>query len=73
VKAVRGPLPYASIMPTGGVSPTEENLKEWFTAGVYCVGMGSKLIEKGLLQNKDFATLTKNVKQALDIIKKYKL
>ncbi len=72
VKAVRGPLPYANIMPTGGVSPSEENLKEWFTAGVYCVGMGSKLIEKELLQNKDYITLTKNVKQALDIIKKYK-
>ncbi len=46
VKGVKGPLPWASIMPTGGVSPTEENLKEWIAAGVHCVGIGSKLFAK---------------------------
>ena len=30
VKAVRGPFPWTSIMPTGGVEPTEDNLKKWF-------------------------------------------
>ena len=59
-------------MPTGGVSPTEENLKAWFEAGVYCVGMGSKLITKDLVQNQDFAELTKNVKSAMEIVKKIK-
>lgn len=43
VKAVKGPCPWSSIMPTGGVSPDKENLKQWFEAGVHCVGMGSKL------------------------------
>ena len=38
VKAVKGPLPWCSIMPTGGVDPEEENLKQWFDAGVHCVG-----------------------------------
>lgn len=33
-------------MPTGGLSPTEENLKGWFDAGVTYVGMGSKLMAK---------------------------
>ena len=46
VKAVRGPQPWTSIMPTGGVAPTKENLEGWFKAGVTCVGMGSKLIAK---------------------------
>ena len=44
VKAILGPQPWTSIMPTGGVSPTRESLKSWFDAGVTCVGMGSQLI-----------------------------
>ena len=46
VKAIKGPQPWTSIMPTGGVSPTKESLRAWFEAGVTCVGMGSKLIVK---------------------------
>ncbi|KRO79023.1 MAG: keto-deoxy-phosphogluconate aldolase, partial [Polaribacter sp. BACL8 MAG-120531-bin13] len=44
VKAIKGPQPWTSIMPTGGVSPTKESIEAWFSAGVTCVGMGSKLI-----------------------------
>lgn len=46
VKGIKGPQPWTSIMPTGGVSPTKESLESWFTSGVSCVGMGSKLISK---------------------------
>jgi len=46
VKAVKGPFPWSSIMPTGGVTPTEENLSAWVKAGVHCVGMGSQLMAK---------------------------
>ena len=69
VKSVKGPQPWTSIMPTGGVSPTEENLKGWFDAGVTCVGMGSKLISKDIITNKDFAKLEMNVRKVLAIIK----
>ncbi len=68
VKAIKGPQPWTSIMPTGGVSTEEANLKGWFDAGVTCVGMGSKLISKDILANKDYATLAKNVQEALRII-----
>ena len=68
VKAVRGPQPWTSIMPTGGVSPTRENLSAWFDAGVTCVGMGSQLISKDILANKDFASLEKNVKHVIQTI-----
>jgi 2-dehydro-3-deoxyphosphogluconate aldolase/(4S)-4-hydroxy-2-oxoglutarate aldolase len=57
-------------MPTGGVSPTEENLKGWFDAGVTCVGMGSQLISKDILAKRDFKGLELKVKEALQIIKK---
>ncbi|RIH63043.1 bifunctional 4-hydroxy-2-oxoglutarate aldolase/2-dehydro-3-deoxy-phosphogluconate aldolase [Mariniphaga sediminis] len=72
VKAVKGPMPWTSIMPTGGVSPTEENLKEWFEAGVTCVGMGSKLFPKEVLANKNYGYITQKCKEALEIISKYK-
>lgn len=69
VKAIKGPCPWTNIMPTGGVSPTEENLRGWFEAGVTCVGMGSQLISKKILVNKDFEALKNNVQGALNIIK----
>jgi 2-dehydro-3-deoxyphosphogluconate aldolase/(4S)-4-hydroxy-2-oxoglutarate aldolase len=68
VKAIKGPCPWTSIMPTGGVSPTVENLRGWFEAGVTCVGMGSQLISKEILANQDFETLKNKVAAALNII-----
>lgn len=70
VKAIKGPQPWTSVMPTGGVSTDEENLKGWFSAGVTCVGMGSQMISKDILANKDFAGLEKRVKETLALIKK---
>lgn len=70
VKGVKGPQPWTSIMPTGGVSPDEENLKGWFDAGVTCVGMGSKLISKEILANKDFDGLETKVRATLALINK---
>ncbi|SHM52481.1 bifunctional 4-hydroxy-2-oxoglutarate aldolase/2-dehydro-3-deoxy-phosphogluconate aldolase [Flavobacterium saccharophilum] len=68
VKGIKGPQPWTSIMPTGGVNPTEENLKDWFDAGVTCVGMGSQLITKEIIANKDYAGLTIKVKEVYEII-----
>ncbi|MFI8379453.1 bifunctional 4-hydroxy-2-oxoglutarate aldolase/2-dehydro-3-deoxy-phosphogluconate aldolase [Leeuwenhoekiella sp. NPDC079379] len=70
VKAVKGPLPWASIMPTGGVSPTEENLKSWFNAGVHCVGIGSKLFIKNAEGAFDYTAITAKIEEALDLVKK---
>lgn len=70
VKAIKGPQPWTSVMPTGGVSTDEDNLKGWFSAGVTCVGMGSQMISKDILANQDFAGLEKRVKETLALIKK---
>ncbi len=72
VKAIKGPQPWTSIMPTGGVSPTRENLEGWFNAGVTCVGMGSKLIAKDADGNFDYAKIESMTKNALEIIKSLK-
>jgi len=69
VKDIKGPQPWTSIMPTGGVSPTKESLEAWFKAGVTCVGMGSKLIAKNSEGNYDYNKIKELVKNALDIIK----
>ena len=70
VKAIKGPQPWTSIMPTGGVSTEEDNLRGWFDAGVSCVGMGSKLITKDILASKDFERLEFLVRTTLETIKK---
>ncbi|MFY0602989.1 MAG: bifunctional 4-hydroxy-2-oxoglutarate aldolase/2-dehydro-3-deoxy-phosphogluconate aldolase [Flavobacteriaceae bacterium] len=72
VKAIKGPCKWTSIMPTGGVSPTEENLKAWFNAGVTCVGMGSKLIKKDSEGNFDYAKIESQVNMSLAIISNLK-
>ncbi|UJH90656.1 bifunctional 4-hydroxy-2-oxoglutarate aldolase/2-dehydro-3-deoxy-phosphogluconate aldolase [Antarcticibacterium sp. 1MA-6-2] len=68
VKAVKGPQPWTSLMPSGGVSPDRENLKNWFDSGVFCVGMGSSLITKSLIEQGDYSALEKNVSNVLKII-----
>ena len=69
VKGIKGPQPWTNLMPTGGVSPTKENLSAWFSAGVTCVGMGSQLISGEIIKNKDYAKLEQDVKNAMALIK----
>lgn len=69
IKGIKGPCPWTSIMPTGGVSTSEDNLKSWFDAGATCVGIGSQLISNEIVNNKDFDGLREKVKQTLEIIK----
>lgn len=73
VKSVLGPMPWTSIMPTGGVSPDEENLTKWFRAGVHCVGMGSQLFPPDVLKNKDFDYIAAKCREALDIVRKVRI
>lgn len=69
VKGVKGPQPWTSIMPTGGVSTDRDNLSAWFNAGVTCVGMGSQLISKEIIAKGDYEALKLKVAQTLHIIK----
>ncbi|QJW49293.1 bifunctional 2-keto-4-hydroxyglutarate aldolase/2-keto-3-deoxy-6-phosphogluconate aldolase [bacterium BFN5] len=54
VKAIKGPLPQAQIMPTGGVST--DNVREWIKAGCVAVGAGSSLTAGA--KNNDYAAIT---------------
>lgn len=70
VKAIMGPCPWTSIMPTGGVEPTQESLSAWFKAGVTCVGIGSKLIQKDKNSNFDIVEIERLTRFSIDAIKK---
>ena len=69
VKSVLAPCPWTRIMPTGGVDATEKSLREWFEAGVACVGIGSKLITKQLLDAQDYAGIEKKVRETIALIR----
>ena len=54
VSAIKELFPSILFMPTGGVEVEKDNLSGWFKAGVSAVGMGSKLITKSALENRDY-------------------
>lgn len=70
VKGLLAPMPWSKIMVTGGVEPTEENLKGWFKAGAFAVGMGSKLFPKDRIEAKDWDWITAKCKEAFSYCKK---
>jgi len=72
LSAVKELFPELLFMPTGGVEVEKENIAGWFKAGVCAVGMGSKLITKQALENRDYAKITELTKQALDIVSSVK-
>ncbi|MBF4469939.1 bifunctional 4-hydroxy-2-oxoglutarate aldolase/2-dehydro-3-deoxy-phosphogluconate aldolase [Flavobacterium sp. HJJ] len=69
IKGVKGPCPWTSIMPTGGVTTAKDNLTSWFDAGAVCVGMGSQLITNEILKNQDLGLLETQVRNTLATIK----
>ena len=68
LSAIKDIFPNLVFMPTGGVDTTKENIQEWFTAGVSAVGMGSKLISKKLMENKDYAAIESETKRVLALV-----
>ncbi|MBN1622836.1 MAG: bifunctional 2-keto-4-hydroxyglutarate aldolase/2-keto-3-deoxy-6-phosphogluconate aldolase [Clostridia bacterium] len=65
IKSVKGPLPQAQMMPTGGVEV--DNVEEWIKAGAVAVGAGSSLT-KGA-KTGDYAAITATAKEFLKKIK----
>ena len=70
VKNVLAPLPWAMIMCTGAVEPTQENLTAWAKSGVTAVGMGSKLFPKEVIAAGDWASISALCAQCLNWFKK---
>ena len=68
LSGIKDIFPKLLFMPTGGVDTTKENIEGWYKAGVCAVGMGSKLISKKLMEQKDYATIEKTTKEVIEII-----
>lgn len=69
ISAIKEIFPGLKFMPTGGVEAEEKNLRSWFDAGVVAVGMGSKLISKSALEDRDYEGIKTNTIKALQLIK----
>ncbi len=69
VSSIMPVMPGLQLMITGGVEPNENNLASWFKAGAACVGMGSQLFTKEILEQKDWTLLEQKVAECLSIAK----
>lgn len=72
VKSIKPLFPQLKFMPTGGVEPTQISMDAWFDAGVVCVGMGSNLLSKSMIESKDWGGLKEKIMQTFAFLKAMK-
>lgn len=72
IRAMQGPSPHTRFMPTGQLKPTEDSLQPWLEAGAYCVGLGSGLVSRDIVQSGDYIKLSKLCANTLQIIYKHR-
>lgn len=68
VSSILPVVPDLNLMITGGVEPSEQNLTSWFKAGAMCVGMGSQLFTKEIIQQRNWTSLKQKIGDALSTI-----
>ena len=69
IKGLLAPMPWTKLMVTGGVAPEKDNLTQWFNAGVFCVGMGSKLFPSDKIKANDWAFITNKCDECFQAIR----
>jgi 2-dehydro-3-deoxyphosphogluconate aldolase / (4S)-4-hydroxy-2-oxoglutarate aldolase len=65
-------MPWSSLMPTGGVDPTQESIAKWIHAGVAAMGIGSKLITAEAIKAKDWQAIEDKVRTTLAFVQEAK-
>ncbi len=60
-RAIKAPMPYLPLMPTGGV--TLDNARDWLRAGACALGMGSALTDKKAIANGNYDQITENARR----------
>lgn len=68
VSAIKELFSGLKFIITGGVEPEETNLRGWFNAGAAAVGMGSKLITKQILENKEYSKIITLTQESLNLV-----
>ena len=69
VKDLLGPMPWSSIMPTGGIGVGRETLQEWFDAGVIAVGLGSSLVTSDIVTRRAWDELERRCRAVVSSIR----
>lgn len=72
LNSIKDIFPNLLFMPTGGVDATKESIEAWHEAGVCAVGMGSKLISKTLMDQKEYQSIENNTTAVLHLIQTIK-
>ncbi len=62
-RGVLAPMPHLKLMPTGGVTP--ENAGDWIRSGAVAVGVGSALLGKQIIADRDTAALRERTRTLL--------
>jgi 2-dehydro-3-deoxyphosphogluconate aldolase/(4S)-4-hydroxy-2-oxoglutarate aldolase len=68
IKGILAPIPWSKLMVTGGVTPEKDNLEQWFNAGVFCVGMGSKLFPTEKIETAEWTYITRKCQECFEYI-----
>jgi 2-dehydro-3-deoxyphosphogluconate aldolase/(4S)-4-hydroxy-2-oxoglutarate aldolase len=66
LKAIREPLPFLRLMPTGGVD--EKNLTAWLDAGAFAVGLGGSLLPKDAVKAGDWGVVEARARQVAGLV-----
>jgi 2-dehydro-3-deoxyphosphogluconate aldolase/(4S)-4-hydroxy-2-oxoglutarate aldolase len=67
LKDIRGPINHIPMMVTGGI--TLDNIHEFLNVGAVAVGIGGNLVNKKLIQEKNFREITKLAQQFVGKVK----
>lgn len=70
IKDIKGPIPNANFIPTGGINI--ENMCDWLNGGAFAVGIGSAIYKKGVLEN-DFEFIEKKAREYVDKIENHEV
>lgn len=68
IKSIMEPMPWSMLMVTGGIDTDQASLREWFKAGVTCVGIGLKLFPKEVIASKNWESITTICKQVVNLL-----
>lgn len=67
IKNIRGPISHIPLMGTGGI--TQENIQHYLSQGLVAAGLGGNLVNKQLVQDKNFSAITKLAEQYREKVK----
>jgi 2-dehydro-3-deoxyphosphogluconate aldolase/(4S)-4-hydroxy-2-oxoglutarate aldolase len=71
IRHIHGPMPFAKIMVTGGVSTDAASLRAWLDAGAYALGLGSSLFTAKRISSGAFTEIRDTLKTIVGLTTAY--